>query len=139
MLMCPLNTDKNYSTLSRSHRHLLRTLLRNKTISSLCLTRSEPTETNSLLYARPLYAHQYYAQANIKAANQPECPYCLISIYTVYCKDNMSLVMRKPVFRMCENKGADQLRGNREADQHLCFRNIDSTIPLLPICEIQSL
>ena len=33
---------------------------------------------------------------------------------------------------ICENKDADQLRGNREADQRLCFRYIDSTIPLLP-------
>ena len=40
--------------------------------------------------------------------------------------------MRKPVFRICENKDADQLRGNREADQRLCFRYIDSTTPLLP-------
>ena len=39
--------------------------------------------------------------------------------------------MRKPVFCICENKGADQLRGNRAADQCLCFRYIDSTIPLL--------
>ena len=38
--------------------------------------------------------------------------------------------MRKPAFCICENKDADQLRGNREADQHLCFRYIDSTIPL---------
>ena len=28
----------------------------------------------------------------------------------------MSLVMRKPDFCICENKDADQLRGNREAD-----------------------
>ena len=28
-----------------------------------------------------------------------------------------------------ENKDADQLRGNREADQRLCFRYSDSTIP----------
>ena len=35
-------------------------------------------------------------------------------------------------FFICENKDADQLRGNREADQRLCFRYIDSTIPLLP-------
>ena len=28
----------------------------------------------------------------------------------------MSLVMRKPFFCVCENKDADQLRGNREAD-----------------------
>ena len=40
--------------------------------------------------------------------------------------------MRKSAFCICENKDADQLRGNREADQRLCFRYIDSTIPLLP-------
>ena len=39
--------------------------------------------------------------------------------------------MRKPAFCICENKDADQLRGNREADQRLCFRYIASTIPLL--------
>ena len=49
------------------------------------------------------------------------------------------LVMRKPAFCICENKDADQLRGNREADQRLCFRYTDSTIPLLPIYEISSL
>ena len=51
----------------------------------------------------------------------------------------LSLVMRKPVFCICENKDADQLRGNREADQRLCFRYIDSTILLLPKYEISSL
>ena len=30
------------------------------------------------------------------------------------------------------NKGADQLRGNRAADQRLCFHFIDSTTPLHP-------
>ena len=50
----------------------------------------------------------------------------------------MSLVMRKPAFCICENKGADQLRGNREADQSPCFRYSDSTIPLLPKSEILS-
>ena len=39
--------------------------------------------------------------------------------------------MRKPTFCICENKDADQLHGNREADQPLCFRYTDSTIPLL--------
>ena len=29
--------------------------------------------------------------------------------------------MRKPTICICENKDADQLRGNREADQRLCF------------------
>ena len=42
-------------------------------------------------------------------------------------------------FFICENKDADQLRGNREADQRLCFRYTDSTIPLLPKSEISSL
>ena len=57
---------------------------------------------------------------------------------TVVAKIN-SLVMRKPMFCICENKDADQLRGNREADQRLCFRYIDSTIPLLSKSEISSL
>ena len=29
--------------------------------------------------------------------------------------------MRKPTFYICENKDADQLRGNREADQRRFF------------------
>ena len=40
---------------------------------------------------------------------------------------------------MCENKDADQLRGDREADQRLCFRYTDSAIPLLSKSEISSL
>ena len=47
--------------------------------------------------------------------------------------------MRKPGFCICENKDADQLRGDREADQRLCFRYTDSTIPLLLESEISSL
>ena len=47
--------------------------------------------------------------------------------------------MRKPDFRTCENKDADQLRINREADQRHCFRYTYSTIPLLPKYEISSL
>ena len=54
-------------------------------------------------------------------------------------KAHMSLVMRKPAFCICENKAADQLRGNREADQRLCFRYIDRTIPSLPKSEFSSL
>ena len=44
----------------------------------------------------------------------------------------MSRVVRKPAFCICENKDADQLRGNcegnRKADQRLCFPYTDSTI-----------
>ena len=51
----------------------------------------------------------------------------------VSSNSNLSLVMRKPAFCICENKDADQLRGN------LCFRYTDSTIPLLSKSEISSL
>ena len=44
----------------------------------------------------------------------------------------MSRTMGKITICLGENKGADQLRGNREADQRLCFRYSDGTIrPLL--------
>ena len=62
-----------------------------------------------------------------------------ISLHILVCYLDMSLVMRKLDFCICENKDADQLRGNREADQRLCFRHTDSTIPLLPKSEISSL
>ena len=45
----------------------------------------------------------------------------------------LSLCVRKPTICMGENKDADQLRGNREADQRLCFRYTDSTFPPLLI------
>ena len=51
----------------------------------------------------------------------------------------MSLFMRKPAFYLCENKDTDQLRSNCAADQRLCFRYTDSTIPLLPKSEILTL
>ena len=52
----------------------------------------------------------------------------------------MSLCVRKPTICLCENKDADQLRGNRrEADQRLCFRYTDSTVPLLLKSKISSL
>ena len=42
----------------------------------------------------------------------------------------MSRVMRKPAFCICENKDADQVRSNLEADQCLSFHYTDRTIPL---------
>ena len=50
-----------------------------------------------------------------------------------------SRVMRKPTFCICENKGADQLRNNCEADRHVCFCFTDSTILLLYIWKITCL
>ena len=52
---------------------------------------------------------------------------------------HMSGNVRKLDFCICENKDADQLRGDREADQRLCFRHLDSTIPLLSKSKISSL
>ena len=51
----------------------------------------------------------------------------------------MSPGVRKPTFCICENTDADQLRGNREADQRLCFRYLDSTILLLPKSKISNI
>ena len=61
------------------------------------------------------------------------------SFLSLHDDDYVSRVVRKPAFCICENKDADQLRGNREADQRLCFRYTDSTIPLLHKSEISSL
>ena len=47
--------------------------------------------------------------------------------------------MGKPTICIGEDKDADQLRGNREADQRLCFRHTDSTFPLLLKSEIKLL
>ena len=47
--------------------------------------------------------------------------------------------MGEPAVCIGENKGADQFRSNCEADQRLCFRYTDSTIPLLSKSKISSL
>ena len=50
-----------------------------------------------------------------------------------------SVCHEKKTFCMCENKDAEQLRDNCEADQRLWFRYIDSTIHLLSKFELSSL
>ena len=45
-----------------------------------------------------------------------------ILVCCIPCLYQMSHDVRKPDFCICENKDADQLRGNREADLRLCFR-----------------
>ena len=56
----------------------------------------------------------------------------------IHCRHEMSRLMGKPTICICENKDADQLRGNREADQRLCFRYKNSTLHLLFKSEISS-
>ena len=47
--------------------------------------------------------------------------------------------MRQACFCICINKDADQLCSNCAADQRLCLRYMDSTIPLLSKSEMLSL
>ena len=79
----------------------------------LCLTRSEIQKTSFLL---------------------TQLKYCPSKSHLL----DLSRVMRKPVFSICENKDADQLRCNRAADQRLCLCYIDSSIPLLTKSKISS-
>ena len=81
-------------------------------------------------YSPELKAQRHYmVEVAIITQNLPlQSPVCY----------HMSRIVRKPDFCLCENKGADQLRSNREADQRLCFRYTDSIFPLLLISEISS-
>ena len=71
-----------------------------------------------------------------------EFVFCILtstSVSIAVCvTDHLSRVMRKPDFCLCENKGADQLCSNCTADQRLCFRYLDSTIPFLLKSKISS-
>ena len=67
--------------------------------------------------------------------------YCFIIRFVnfyIFLTNKLSRIVRKPDFCLGENKGADQLRGNREADQRLCFRYSDSAIPPLLKSKISS-
>ena len=64
---------------------------------------------------------------------------CLFADHLSNKYRDLSRVMRKPAFGICENKDADQLLSFRKADQRLCFHYRDSTIPLLSKYEISSL
>ena len=56
----------------------------------------------------------------------------------IMCSKHLSHLVGKPTICIGKNKGADQLRGNREADQRLCFCYSDSTTPLLLKSKISS-
>ena len=49
---------------------------------------------------------------------------------------NLTRCIRQPTICLCETKDADQLCSNCTADQRLCFRFSDSTIPLLLKCKL---
>ena len=52
--------------------------------------------------------------------------------YLVYAAEQNEPRYVKTSFLHMRKQDADQLHGNHEADQRLCFRYTDSTIPLLP-------
>ena len=52
--------------------------------------------------------------------------YRLVASLVVHLRRHMG----KPTICLGENKGADQLHSNCEADQRLCFRCTDSSLPL---------
>ena len=70
---------------------------------------------------------------NAMATSIKMYPFCQITSMRY-----LSRLVGKPTICICENKGADQLRSNCEADQLLCFRYSESTIPLLLKSEISS-
>ena len=72
----------------------------------------------------------YYLLHNLVHTGKPD--------YIVLKSEIMSRHMGKPTICIGENKDADQLCSNCEADQHLCFRYTDSTIPLLHKSKISS-
>ena len=93
-----------------------------------------------------------HCEAALSLVSDSQRNFTLIKFYCLYTRDlkkrshlefsdkrNMSCIMRKPDFCICKNKGADQLRGNRAADQGLWFSYIKSTIPLLSKYEILNL
>ena len=61
-----------------------------------------------------------------------------IKIKVLFLNTDLSHCTRKPTICLWGNKGTDQLRSNCEADQRLCFRHMDSSIPLLLKSEISS-
>ena len=63
----------------------------------------------------------------------------LFKSYKVLYFHNMSHRTRQPAICICKNKEADQLCSNCTADQRLCFRYTDSTIPFLSKCKVTSL
>ena len=82
-------------------------------VAMTIIVRWPPTET---------YRPAFLAIYMISTRNQSK-PVVVFSLLR-YAQEvsDMSHDVRKPDFCICENKDADQLRGNREADQRLCFR-----------------
>ena len=84
--------------------------------------------------------HEDHHQALLKLSHAVEFKTHFNLFNTIhYCQVyDMSLRLRKPTICICENQDADQLCSYCTADQCLCFRHTDSTIPLLLILKVSS-
>ena len=101
-------------------------------------------------YGQPPLALAVWSTALLKAKTYKQVFLCnhnffsftpqleLLSFLSQAYNYHMSPGVRKPKICICENE-ADQLRGNRKADQRLCFRYLDSIVPLIPKYKISSL
>ena len=85
---------------------------------------------NTIIY-KHVYWYMQQTQVNVYRTIGP-------LVFACDAAHMMSRLMGKPTICIGENKDADQLRGNREADQRLCFRYSDSTIPPLLNSKISS-
>ena len=105
-----------------------------------------PMEVRVIFYTQPFHHKSYSIFRKIEVVEQKHIRRCKIfkgacwSItisqphkQIIVLATKLSRILRKPDFCLCENKGADQLCSNCTADQRLCFRYSDSTIPLLLI------
>ena len=65
--------------------------------------------------------------------------FCKNQYICMHARLQLNRVMKKSTFCICENKGADQLRSNCAADQHLSFHYRDCTINILSKSDISSI
>ena len=81
-----------------------------------------------------------YGNILLRSCTDIDCGISLTtSVQGLTTVSEISHVMRKPTFCICENKGPDQLRSYCKADLRLCFCDRDNTIPLLTKSQISSL
>ena len=79
------------------------------------------------------YSHQYFWKIYWKKKLK-----CLVKSFC-NCSITLSHVMRKPVYAICEQQRHISACASSRSDQRLCFRCLDTIIPLVSISEISSL
>ena len=93
---------------------------------------------NEMFINNNMIMYMYYVQNRTGTNKFADQHYCVKPGQNAFKVHFLSRITRKQTICICENKDADQLRGNREADQRLCFRYMDCNIPLLSKSKISS-